>query len=257
LENFFEVELTRRQGKVLVLTDAGHELATIAREAIGRLHDFHTRAAGEAVSFSIGAGDSLLHWLVLLRLAALRPEVNLRLLNLRTSEVTNRLHDLSLDFGLVRRGAVSPPLKCAQLGKMEKALFCPRARFDKAPDARRVCEALPLAMQSSDGVFTRQVGGWAKKLNVPIRVKIECGAFPQASRAVRSGQCAAILPKLARADLPDAEFLGNRHLVAQQEAPAGVPRLEPTRDPASERSAGFGFEIGSDAEVLNLTIALV
>ena len=206
LEEFFEVELTRRQGKVLALTDAGCELAQIAREAIGRLHDFQARAAEQPVSFSIGAGDSLLHWLLLPRLATLRTEVNLRLLNLRTAEITNRLHDLSLDFGIVRRDAVSPPLKCAPLGRMEYALFCPRSCFAKAPDMQRVFEMLPLAMQSSDGSFTRQVRDWAEKNGVNIRVKIECDAFPQASRAVQTGQCAAILPKIARVDLPGDTF---------------------------------------------------
>jgi DNA-binding transcriptional LysR family regulator len=209
LEDFFEVELTRRQGKVLVLTAAGRELAQIAREALGRLHDFHARASAQPVSFSIGAGDSLLQWLVLPRLAVMGPQlrgVNVRVQNLRTAEITNRLHDLSLDFGLVRREAVSAPLKCAPLGKMEYALFCPRSRFDKVPDARRAIETLPLAMQSGDGIFTRQFRGWAEKNDVKVCVKIECDAFPQASRAVQSGQCAAILPKIARGDLPGDAF---------------------------------------------------
>ena len=115
-----------------------------------------------------------------------------RLAALRTAEITNRLHDLSLDFGIVRREAVSLPLKCAPLGKMEYALFCPRDRFDKAPDVRRLFETLPLAMQRSDGVN--------------VAVKIECDAFPQASRAVQPGKCAAILPTIARGDLPGDAF---------------------------------------------------
>jgi len=206
LEDFFEVELTRRQGKVLLLTDAGRELAQIARESIGRLHDFQARSAAQPVSFSIGAGDSLLQWLVLPRLAALQTKVNLGVQNLRTVGITNRLHDLNLDFGLVRREAVAPPLASAPLGKMGYALFCPRSRFDKAPDVRRVFETLPLAMQSSDGVFTRQFHDWVEKNGVKVSVKIECDAFPQASRAVQSGECAAILPKIACVDLPADAF---------------------------------------------------
>ena len=206
LEDFFEADLTRRQGKVLVLTDAGRELAQIARESIGRLHDFDARASAQPVRFSIGAGDSLLQWLVLPQLAKLRTNVNLRVQNLRTTEITNRLHDLSLDFGLVRRDAVSPPLANAPIGKMEYALFYPRSRFEKPPDARRVFETLPLAMQGSDGVFTRQFRDWVEKNGVKVCVKIECDAFPQASRVVQSGQCAAILPKIARCDLPTDAF---------------------------------------------------
>jgi len=162
LEDFFEVELTRRQGKVLVLTDAGRELAQIARESIGRLHDFHARSAAQPVSFSIGAGDSLLQWLVLPRLAALQTKVNLRVQNLRRAEITNRLHDLSLDFGLVRREAVSPPLASAPLGKMGYALFCPRSRFDKAPDVRRgflFRKGTSSSQKASAGKSTRAIFG--------------------------------------------------------------------------------------------------
>jgi DNA-binding transcriptional LysR family regulator len=211
LEEFFEVALTRRQGKGLVLTEAGRELAVIARESIGRLHDFHARASAQPVSFSIGAGESLLQWLVLPQIAALAPQlrgVDVRVQNLRTAEITNRLHDLSLDFGLVRREAVSPPLKCVFLGKMEYALFHPTSRFAKAPDVRRVIETLPLALQCSDGVFTRQFWSWVEKNGLKVSVKIECDAFPQAARALLSGQCAAILPKIARVDLPGDAFRG-------------------------------------------------
>ena len=70
-----------------VLTDLPQELQHRRIEAIGRLHDFQAHAAGQPLRFSIGAGDSLLHWLVLPRLAALRTQVNFRLLNLRTSEI--------------------------------------------------------------------------------------------------------------------------------------------------------------------------
>ncbi len=206
LEEFFEVELTRRQGKVLVVTDAGRELAQIARESIGRLHDFHARAFAQPVTYSIGAGDSLLQWLVLPQLAALETKVNFRLVNLRTSEITNRLHDSSLDFGIIRREALSPPLKVAPLGKLDYALFCSRSRSKQAPDLKRVLQTLPLAMQSGDGVFARQFREWAEKNRVQTCVKIECEAFPQASRAVQSGQGAAILPKIARIDLPAESF---------------------------------------------------
>jgi DNA-binding transcriptional LysR family regulator len=130
LEDFFEVELTRRQGKRLVLTENGKELVQIARESIGRLHDFQLRASNQPLTFSIGGGDSLVHWLVLPRLAALQdslPDINLRLQNLRTAEVISRLQELSLDFGLVRRDALTDPLAAFPIGKMEYALFCPKA----------------------------------------------------------------------------------------------------------------------------------
>ena len=209
LEEFFEVALTRRQGKGLALTEAGRELAVIARESIGRLADFQQRSLGQPLSFSIGAGDSLVQWLVLPRLARLHDSlrnVSLRVQNLQTAEITNRLHDLSLDFGIVRRDAVSAPLAASPLGKMEYALFCPRSLSAGPPDLRRVCGSLPFAMQSGDGVFTRQFRAWTEKSRLRISTGIECDSFPQASRALCSGGFATVLPKIARCDLPAESF---------------------------------------------------
>ena len=211
LEDFFEVELTRRQGKGLVLTQAGQELVQIARESISRIQDFQLRAIGQPLGFSIGAGDSLVQWLVLPRLAALQNnlrDVSLRVENLRTSEITNRLHDLSLDFGLVRRDAVSEPLAAFPLGKMEFALFCPKtvSASGTRPDHRKVFESIPLAMQSGDGIFMRQFRDWAASKNLNVSIKLECDSFPQACRALCSGHFATVLPKLARCDLPKDGF---------------------------------------------------
>ena len=211
LEDFFEVELTRRQGKELVLTEAGQELVEIARESIGRIQDFQLRATGQPLRFAIGAGDSLVQWLVLPRLVARQynlRNVSLRVQNLRTSEITNRLHDLSLDFGLVRRDAVSKPLAAFPLGKMEFALFCSKVVFPGGipPDHRKVFESIPLAMQSGDGIFMRQFREWAASTDLDIPIKLECDSFPQACRALCSGQFATVLPKIARCDLPKDGF---------------------------------------------------
>ena len=209
LENFFEIELTRRHGKVLVLTDAGKELVQIARETMGRLEDFQQRALDQPVSFALGAGDSLIHWLVLPRLGALPPAlrgVNLRIENLRSSEITNRLHDLSLDLGIVRRDAVSAPLATAPLGKMDYSLFCAKTSAKKLPEMRCVFQTMPVAMQSGDGAFMQQFRAWAEKSGLKVSIKLECDSFPQASRAVRSGHFASVLPGIARGELPGSEF---------------------------------------------------
>jgi DNA-binding transcriptional LysR family regulator len=212
LEDFFEIELTRRQGKGLVLTDAGKELVQIARESIGRLHDFQLRAGKRPLSFSIGGGDSLVQWLVLPRLAELQknlPKINLRLQNLRTVEIINRLQELSLDFALVRREALTEPLASVPLGRMEYALFCPKSLLtgDTRAKLPQLLGKLPLAMQSGDGAFMRQFQDWALENSLDILIKLECDSFPQACRAACSGQFATILPTIARDDFPKVKFL--------------------------------------------------
>ena len=211
LEDFFEVELTRRQGKTLILTEDGKELVQIARESIGRLHDFHLRASKQPLTFSIGGGDSLVQWLVLPRLAGLQkrlPNVNLRLQNLRTAEVISRLQESSLDFGLVRREVLTEPLAAFPIGKMEYALFCPKGLIKSAepPSPRQILTTISLAMQSGDGAFMRQFRDWEKDNGLEVSIKLECDSFPQACRALASGQFTAILPTIARSDLPKDAF---------------------------------------------------
>lgn len=212
LEDFFEIELTRRQGKGLVLTEDGKELVQIARESIGRLQDFQLRAGRRPLSFSIGGGDSLVQWLILPRLVALQkqlPRIHLRLQNLRTVEIVSQLQELSLDFALVRREALSVPLASVPLGRMEYALFCPR-RLLKANDRPTLCQLvskIPLAMQCGDGAFIRQFRNWAEESRLDLSIRLECDSFPQACRAACSGQFATILPTIARGDFPQDEFL--------------------------------------------------
>lgn len=211
LEDFFAIELTRRQGKGLVLTDEGNALAQIARESIGRLHDFQLRASKLPLSFSIGGGDSLVQWLILPRLAELQqnlPKISLRLQNLRTAEIISRLQESSLDFGIVRREALTEPLVSFPIGRMEYALFCRKSliKSAKAPSLRQVLTTIPLAMQTGDGAFMRQFQDWEKHNGLEVSIKLECDSFPQACRALGSGQFGAILPTIARHDLPENAF---------------------------------------------------
>jgi DNA-binding transcriptional LysR family regulator len=152
------------------------------------------------------------HWLLLPRLAALQnslQDINLRLQNLRTAEVISRLQESSLDFGLVRRDALTDPLAAFLIGKMEYALFCPKALVRSAdpPSPRQLLATIPLAMQSGAGAFMRQFRNWAEENSLDVSIKLECDSFPQACRSLGSGEFVAILPTIARCDLPKEAYL--------------------------------------------------
>ena len=51
LEAFFGIELTRRRGKSIEITQAGMDLARIARTAFEGLGDLRAKGAGEPVTF--------------------------------------------------------------------------------------------------------------------------------------------------------------------------------------------------------------
>ena len=212
LEDFFEIELTRRQGKGLGLTEAGKELARQARELLQGLQDFQLRWIDQPLSFSIGAGESLIAWLLLPNLGKTPkglPAANFKLSNLRTGDIVTGLHDLKLDFGIIRSGAATTSLQTYPLGKIEYALFCPKVGIKKSttPDLVSVLQSVPLALLNSDGEFMGDFKMWAEKNKVVIRTKLECDSFPQACHAIKTGSYAAILPTIAARDLPSGEFV--------------------------------------------------
>jgi DNA-binding transcriptional LysR family regulator len=90
LEEFFGAELMRRKGRGIVLTAAGERLSVLARECFASLLDFKSGCKGLPVEIVIGAGESIIDWVLMPRLAELRqklPNVRLKFLNLATSEV--------------------------------------------------------------------------------------------------------------------------------------------------------------------------
>jgi DNA-binding transcriptional LysR family regulator len=212
LEDFFGVELTRRDGKKLVLTDAGKRLAEITRESLFSLEHFQAGYQNAPVTIKLGAGDSLLQWLLLPRVERLLkklPEVSISLRNLRTRETVECLCDLTLDLGLLRDSGVSPKLKSARILRLAYAIFVPRKLLvgKGRVDHRWALEHLPIATYTGDGQFAKSVAQAIQAAGIKLNSRIECETFPQAHRAVQSGSYAAILPSIAGADLDESDFL--------------------------------------------------
>lgn len=138
------------------------------------------------------------------------------------------MQESSLDFGLVRRDALTDPLAVFLIGKMEYALFCPKAfvRSADPPSPRQLLATIPLAMQSGAGAFMRQFRDWAEENSLDVSIKLECDSFPQACRALGSGEFVAILPTIARCDLPKDAYLElPLPFLNKRPAPA-MPRVE-------------------------------
>src|SRR5688572_4142457 len=75
LEEFFGAELIRRKGRGISLTEAGARLNAIARECLTALSDFKSDCKGQPVELAIGAGDSLIQWVLLPRLDKLKAKL--------------------------------------------------------------------------------------------------------------------------------------------------------------------------------------
>jgi DNA-binding transcriptional LysR family regulator len=206
LEEFFGAELIRRKGRGIVLTEAGVRLNVIARECFASLLDFKRQCKNQPVEVVIGAGESVIQWLLMPRLDRIRervPNVRLKFLNLPTGEAVKRLLEGLIDFALVRKDAVSRPLQAKALGVMGYSLFLPaglRAAHGRK-DGLKILDGLPLATLEGEGSFRSALSSVASKQRVQVNIQVECSSFPLAARAVAGARVAAILPSIAAAGL--------------------------------------------------------
>ena len=173
LEEFFGTELIRRKGRGIALTEAGHRLNVIARECFASLTDFKTECQGQPVEVVIGAGESIIQWLLLPRLEEIRkrlPNVRLKFLNLPTQEAVKRLADGVIDFAVVRKDAITAPLDSASLGVMSYSLFIPAALRPASgqKDTLKALDDLPLATLEGEGSFRSELAQVAKKAGVKL-----------------------------------------------------------------------------------------
>lgn len=210
LEEFFGVELVRRTGRGITLTPAGERLHRLAREHLTALTDFKMECSQRPVELSIGAGDSLIQWLLLPRLQSIGrslPNVNLKFLNLPTAEIVQRLDAGRIDLGLVRKSAVGRSLKSASLGTLDYSLFIPE-KLSRAKtagcDQTRVLDGLPLATLEGEGSFRQELTSAARKLKIRLNIQLECSSFPLVARVLHTGKAAAILPGIAEVEFGNA-----------------------------------------------------
>jgi DNA-binding transcriptional LysR family regulator len=211
LAQFFGCEVTERRGKLLKLTPEGARLAEMAREFLRGLNDFHTECRSEKVVFNLGAGDSLIQWLVIPQLGRIiqkQPGARFGTLNLRTQEIVHQVADSRVDFGLVRKNALVAGLKSATLGMLTYVAVIPEALTvgKQPPTLTRFFTDYPLAMQTTEGEFTKRLYQMAHDEKTTLRPGLACQSFPQVFAAVKSERFAAVLPEIAARDLPAQSF---------------------------------------------------
>jgi DNA-binding transcriptional LysR family regulator len=207
LSEFFGCEVAQRRGKILKLTAQGERLAELAREHLRSLEDFRSECKQTSVAFTIGAGDSLIQWLVIPRLGKIIdefPGTHFATTNLRTNEIVQQLTDCRLDFGIIRKNAMASGLKSVSLGLVSYVALVPDAlvKTKTKLSLRHALETLPLATQTTDGQFTSGFREIAKALGVTLSPALACQSFPQTMAALRSGRFWAIVPELAVRELP-------------------------------------------------------
>jgi DNA-binding transcriptional LysR family regulator len=197
------VELLKRGRGPIKLTEAGQQLYEIVGHTLRTLEEFHATCAGQPVELVVGAGESLIQWLLLPRLsglAAAHSHLAITFQNLKTDEILHRLLEGGVDFGVVSRCEPHRALDSASLGKIEFRLFAPAALL---PANRRgklksdILSHLTLAMLEGSPGIRQAIEQEAQRIGIKLDVRLRFSSYPQLAQAVQHLGVAAIMPKLA------------------------------------------------------------
>jgi DNA-binding transcriptional LysR family regulator len=211
LETFFGTELKVRRGKGIALTEAGQQLARLARAHLIGLADFQRTARKLPRHLSIGSGNSVIEWILMPQMSALNkvlPDTHFECFAARTSAIVARLSDLTLDLGVVREEAVPRGLKSIPLTTIAYSLFLPK-KVSPGVNEKNLAKRLvriPLAMSMS-GTFRETLETRAEKLGWSLNIVVSCSSFTQAARLVLSEEYGGVLPGMARVDFDPARIV--------------------------------------------------
>jgi len=203
LERYFGVELLKRGHGPAELTDAGQRLYEIVGHTLRALEEFRGTCAGQPIELVIGAGESLIQWLLLPRLTGLaeaHPRLTVTFQNLKTDEILRGVLDGAVDLGVVSRCEPHRALGCAPLGKLEFCLFAPAALLPANPKLKVKSEILghlPLAMLEGSAGIRQAIEQEAKRTGIKLKVRLRFSSYPQLAQAVQNLGVAAVMPKLA------------------------------------------------------------
>jgi DNA-binding transcriptional LysR family regulator len=211
LEHYFGAELLKRGHGPAELTDAGQRLYEIIGHTLSALEEFRLSCAGQPIELIIGAGESLIQWLLLPRLtglAAAHPRLAVTFQNLKTDEIIKRVLDAGVHYGVVSRFKPHRALAAAPLGKLEFRLFAPAHLL---PANRRlklnseILNHLPLAMLDGSAGIREAVEKEAQRIGIKLNVRLRFSSYPQLAQAVHNLDVAAIMPGLAAASFDSAK----------------------------------------------------
>ena len=208
LEEFFGIRLARKKGRVLALSTAGAELVKIACEYFSTLEEFKTACKNIPRRFTIGAGDSIHRWIVAPIIAKIGLEKKLWLFalrNFRNSEVAEMLHNMDIDFGILRKNLIAADiLKYKTIQHVRYAIYVPRAMIAKGreKDYQWCLKNIPCATLAFGSSFSSMLKNACIDDGYELKVALETESFPSAAEMLKSKSYMAILPEMSEKFLP-------------------------------------------------------
>ena len=202
LETVFGMALLARQTRPFRLTPEGRELAQAARQFFQVADDLQKRASGAAQRVVIGAGETLIQWLLFPVCEAMRKrsgDVVFVFKNLDSTRLVDALQQGEVDVALLRKEEVPPSLAHAGEWRYTHAAFVPKA-LSRATTEVKLAElaSLPWALLEGHGHFRQFLESRAREHGIKPNVALECSSYTQVAMAIQTGRYAGFLPEFAR-----------------------------------------------------------
>src|SRR5262249_52212371 len=205
LEDFFRAQLIERQGKGTRLTSHGKELARISRFFMVGLSNFQRGCLAEEQTFRIGASATFIRQFLLPIVAeksshsddaAYATEV------VSDEEIERRLHDLTLDFGVVGSAALSRPLQTKLVGNWKLALWVPKRLRLSQTKAAEAFEKQQLPL-----VLARQELISQDAISKTYQPRLTCDSFLDVLTVMEGEEIAALLPDFLAQTMDSKRFV--------------------------------------------------
>jgi len=204
LGQFFGAELVVRRGRGIVLTEAGRQLAALARGQFKSLEDFSASCTGSSVQLSLASARSILNHVVLPRL---RPNLlngaAIDLYHERSVDSAVAVAEGRFDFCIVDRVPVPRQLTSRPLGKLSYSLYVPKALASKRRTLPEDLRMLPLALPAAGrirGLLDEHIGDNA-------RAVVGLPGFDACLALLRTGRYASALPDVAVTSAESKSYL--------------------------------------------------
>jgi DNA-binding transcriptional LysR family regulator len=192
LEDFFRVKLMERDGKGMQLTSNGRELARLSRFFLLGLSNFQRGCLAEEQTCRIGASATFIQCMLVPALGRSVARARQRYVFevVSNDDIERRLHDLTLDFGIVTSATLSRPLQTTKIGESKLILAVPRRLSPSRSHAAKAFrdKSLPLAMSE------REMNSASLETLKDYQPSLICDSFLTARAAMQEQHVAAILP---------------------------------------------------------------
>jgi len=209
LEAVFGIALLARQSRPYRLTPEGRELAQAARQFFHVADDLQRRAENAAQRVVIGAGETLIQWLLFPACESIQRQVGkvaFTFKNLDSSRLIEALQQGEIDVALIRREDVTPSLAHTEAWTYAQAAFVPKVlcRSTKALQLDELA-SLPWAVLEGRGHFRQFLEDKARENGIKLNAVLECSSYTQVAMSIQTGRYAGFLPEFAK----NTAFAGN------------------------------------------------